>query len=572
MDFLERFRQYSKVQNVPNDAAPILLAISGGVDSMVMLHCFQASGLNYGIAHCNFQLRGAESDGDEIFVQETASKLGVPFFTKRFDTKTYATENGISTQMAARDLRYPWFAEIAAANNYQQLATAHNLNDSIETALLNFIRGTGLQGLIGMRNFGMRSADFGVRNFGMRNTGMRSAEFGIRNFGMRSAEFGIRNTEVQHDDLGEQKSPPSALHSALQTPHSALQTPHSALQTPHSAFQTPHSALQNPHSALQTPHSAFQNSALRIPHSALQNSALVRPLLFAVRDEILEYAQANDITWREDSSNATDNYGRNFLRHHIVPKMQKLNPNFLHTAERNLSRLQDTKENLDFLTREFLGLENEAGAEGQEAYSIDKQKLAQLPAPRQVLHDLLKPLGFTEEQARQLAEKLDRVGFLLRSSSGWQVLCDRTQLFIRPPGTPGSQESTSDPESVIIAPGELMLRIPGGGSLFFTASEQIAPYPDGTIAILVNPTKIFYPLTLRHWSEGDAFQPFGMDGQRQKLQDFFINQKLSRPEKDQVWLLVNGDGAIIWVLGLRLDERFKVQKSEEQVLKITWIH
>ena len=164
MDFLERFRRYIKHQNLPIFDGPILLAVSGGIDSMVMLHLFSTLDLPFGVAHCHFQLRGQASDEDAAFVQQIASKLERAFFVKRFETKAYAEKNGISTQMSARILRYEWFAEMATAHGFSGIATAHHLNDSIETVLLNFIRGTGIAGMTGIRNAecGVWSAECGI--------------------------------------------------------------------------------------------------------------------------------------------------------------------------------------------------------------------------------------------------------------------------------------------------------------------------------------------------------------------------------------------------------------------------
>ena len=129
----------------------VLLAVSGGMDSMVMSDLFIRTGIKVGIAHCNFTLRENESDMDEEMVKEFAAKQGVPFFTARFDTKAYATEKGISIQMAARDLRYAWFEKVRKENGYDAVAIAHNLNDNIETLLINLTRGTGITGLSGIR-------------------------------------------------------------------------------------------------------------------------------------------------------------------------------------------------------------------------------------------------------------------------------------------------------------------------------------------------------------------------------------------------------------------------------------
>ncbi|MZP54116.1 MAG: tRNA lysidine(34) synthetase TilS, partial [Bacteroidales bacterium] len=129
----------------------ILLAVSGGIDSMVMADLFLKSGYKVGIIHCNFCLRGSESDKDEDLVEKLASVNNIPFWSKKFNTSAYAKKNGISIQMAARELRYKWFEEIRRKNGYDYIAIAHNLNDSIETFLINLTRGTGIAGLTGIR-------------------------------------------------------------------------------------------------------------------------------------------------------------------------------------------------------------------------------------------------------------------------------------------------------------------------------------------------------------------------------------------------------------------------------------
>ena len=149
---IKRFEKYYQNQHLFAKTDKVLLAVSGGRDSVAMLYLFQAAQLNFGIAHCNFKLRGKDSDQDEQFVFDLAKKLNVPFYTTSFDTKTYAKKNKISTQMAARELRYNWFAEIKEKNNYQYIATAHHKNDVAETLLINLAKGTGLSGLHGIKN------------------------------------------------------------------------------------------------------------------------------------------------------------------------------------------------------------------------------------------------------------------------------------------------------------------------------------------------------------------------------------------------------------------------------------
>jgi tRNA(Ile)-lysidine synthase len=452
MEFIQRFRAFAGEKQIPLQSAPILLAVSGGVDSMVMLHVFKSLGLDFGIAHCNFKLRGDASDGDEALVKQTAVDMDVPCFVKHFDTKDFAGENGISTQMAARDLRYAWFTALAAEHGYRGVATAHNLNDSVETFLLNFVRGTGLSGLIGI-----------------------------------------------HANQG----------------------------------------------------------------------LWYRPLLFATRDEILDYAHEHNVVWREDSSNTSDVYARNFLRHQILPKMEALNPNFLRTAERNLTKLGETNDNLLFLYRHFLQGKNADPADEHGSFSFDKALISQLPAPRRVLREMLKHYGFTEDQSRQVAENIDKIGFQLSSNTGWELLCERTAIVVRSPAAWSFSGSDGHP-NIQIQRDDLLVRLSDGTALFLVATDPASPYPDGTEAILVDAAVLQFPLTVRHWQEGDVFQPFGMAGKRQKLQDFYTNQKMLRGEKDRMWLLVNGDGAIIWVMGMRLDDRFKVVGTTLSALKIMW--
>jgi len=152
----EELLNYIRKHNLFKRQDRILLAVSGGIDSMVMSHLFLKLGTDIGIAHCNFCLRAMESDKDEELVQQFSNNNNIPFFSKRFTTKEYAKKNGISIQMAARDLRYEWFEKIRLENRYDLIAVAHNLNDNIETMLINLTRGTGLTGLSGMRPAGNR--------------------------------------------------------------------------------------------------------------------------------------------------------------------------------------------------------------------------------------------------------------------------------------------------------------------------------------------------------------------------------------------------------------------------------
>lgn len=147
---LQQFINFIKTNALFVNQDKILLAVSGGKDSVLMAQLFKLAGYQFSIAHCNFNLRADESQRDESFVKLLAGLLSVPFYAKHFDTKAYANERHISTQMAARDLRYQWFEEIRLAQNYAYIAVAHHQNDSIETLLLNLTRGTGISGMHGI--------------------------------------------------------------------------------------------------------------------------------------------------------------------------------------------------------------------------------------------------------------------------------------------------------------------------------------------------------------------------------------------------------------------------------------
>ncbi|RZK73631.1 MAG: tRNA lysidine(34) synthetase TilS, partial [Pedobacter sp.] len=147
---IDSFNAFINHQQLFSANDKVLLAVSGGKDSVLMVHLFKTAGYDIGIAHCNFNLRADESQRDETFVRMLANTLNIPFHVKHFDTKTYAEEHKVSTQMAARELRYTWFENIRAEYNYQYIALAQHNDDAIETVLLNLTRGTGIAGLHGI--------------------------------------------------------------------------------------------------------------------------------------------------------------------------------------------------------------------------------------------------------------------------------------------------------------------------------------------------------------------------------------------------------------------------------------
>lgn len=152
MDLLNLFIKNYKSQNLFDPKSKLLVAVSGGVDSVALCQLCRHSGLKFAVVHCNFQLRGDDSERDERFVASLAAQLEVPFFSVKFDTKKYAEENKVSTQVAARELRYHWFEQVRKENNYDYILTAHHADDNVETVLMSFFRGTGIRGLTGIKS------------------------------------------------------------------------------------------------------------------------------------------------------------------------------------------------------------------------------------------------------------------------------------------------------------------------------------------------------------------------------------------------------------------------------------
>lgn len=416
----------------------LLLAVSGGLDSMVLVHLFQQ--LNYEIVllHCNFQLRGLESFEDQQFIQEYSNTNAIPFVFTQFDTEAFAADFKVSIQVAARELRYSWFYEQLAIQKGDFILTAHHADDNLETFLINLSRGTGLEGLTG------------------------------------------------------------------------------------------------------------------IP---AQNEKVIRPLLFFSRQQMEEYASVNKLKWREDSSNASDKYLRNKIRHHLVPLLKELNPTFMSSFEKTQSFLSEAQELVDDAA--IMVYQQVAREEGEDIY-FDLVRLLQLPNYSSYLYQWLKEFGFTA---------WDDIYELVTSQSGKQVLApyfrlikDRDCLILSPlPSQENQQEFKI--ESI-----ESKVKFPL--NLDFSTVSKIGVASDSTI--FVDQDKLVFPLTLRHWNEGDVFQPFGMEGKSKKVSKLFKDEKLSLIDKEKVWLLCSNN-QVVWVVGIRQDERFKIDPNSKNLLKIECI-
>jgi len=414
----------------------LLLAVSGGLDSVVLAHLCHSAKLDFSIAHCNFNLRGEESDGDEKFVVDLANSLEVEVYTESFNTIKYAENSGISVQMAARDLRYEWFAELSSSIQFDYTLTAHHANDNLETFLINLIRGTGPEGLAGIKT---------------------------------------------------------------------------------------------------------------------ERDTIVRPMLGFTRTEIENFARKHNYKWREDSSNASDKYLRNKIRHQIVPVMEEVNPQLLDSFAKTQEHLQ---ESLDLVEDYISLLYPKLIQKDTYGYSLNIEFLKKIPNQKQILYQLLKSFGFTE---------WDDVYDLLEAQTGKMVLSDSHRLIKdRKRLLLTEHNDEMENKEYHLDREENLVMIPGMGTFHMTEVEKLGKISKS--CIYVPEHKMKFPLTIRKWKKGDFFYPFGMNGKK-KLSDFFKDEKFSLPEKEHVWILCSGED-IVWILNHRADNRFAVENSEAKVLKI----
>jgi tRNA(Ile)-lysidine synthase len=432
---LQKFQNHINTNLSFLNEKKLLLAVSGGIDSMVLVHLCHQLQLNFAIAHCNFQLRDHESDEDENFVQSQTEKLTIPFFIQRFETKSIAEQQKLSIQVVARKLRYDWFQTILRTNDFDYILTAHHLEDSLETFLINFTRGTGLEGLTG------------------------------------------------------------------------------------------------------------------IPE---HNGTIVRPLLPFSRNEIEAFAKENAIEWREDSSNASNNYLRNKLRHKVIPELKALNPSLLISFENTICNLQQAQS----LVNDASQMVYKEVVTEEDTIKIDIAKVLVLQNYKAYLYQWLNEYGFTDWKA---------VYDLIEAQSGKQVfsethilLKDRNYLILSP------KQNKMYPNHTLITRDQKEINFPLNISFCHVNDISV----EATNTIFVDEDALHFPLELRKWHEGDVFYPFGMNGKK-KLSKYFKDEKLSLIQKENTWILCSNN-TIVWVIGMRQDDRFKVTETTTKILKITY--
>lgn len=442
-----------------------LLAVSGGMDSMCLLHLFmEAYGPGaFAVAHCNFGLRGEESDSDEALVRELVGGIDVPLHVETFDTVSYAERNGISIEMAARELRYRWFARLCHQYGYRYLTVAHHADDNAETLILNLVRGTGLKGMSGMK---------------------------------------------------------------------------------------PVSAIPYSDESLQ--------------------ASLIRPMLGFSRKQIEGYVHKNRINYHDDSTNTSVEYKRNRIRHEVFPVLQKLNPSFINTLNREMVYFSEASEIVDDWCR--TAASSLCCADENNDLRISVSRLLALPHWRYLLYHILNPYGFSSPVLASLEDLLtsDRTfSGKTFSSETHELRTSRDELLLIP---------VDEAYRAADAP----LVVSGPGVYSFNGSEfvvELCPWTSDMPLKQLEGTLVFdasalgFPFIIRGWRQGDWILPFGMRG-RKKISDMFADLKYDEHEKRTAALLVGPfeddrqNQRVAALLGVRMDAEYKIGPDTDQIIRI----
>jgi tRNA(Ile)-lysidine synthase len=429
---LPEFLKYIHEKQLFNPSDKVLLAISGGMDSIVLADLLSKTKIDFAMAHCNFCLRGEESDADEDFVKKLAKKFKVSIYSEKFDTKAFAEQEKVSIQMAARMLRYTWFDQILTKEHYQYLVTAHHQNDVLETVILNFTRGTGISGFHGIR---------------------------------------------------------------------------------------------------------------------VKSGNIIRPLLFADREQIRDYVAEHQLAWREDSSNESNKYARNLVRNEVIPLLKQINSNLEETVFQTVEKVDAVEHNfyerIEKLEKEIKRVEN-----GAVLLTINSLK----DQPSIVIFELLKNYNFNYADVKEIQKAFDEQPGKQFISPTHVLVKDRDQLVITAKDISGftSLEISEETKELTTPTFKLSIEITPNLKSKIQTAKSIAT---------LDLEKLKFPLKLRKWKEGDWFIPLGMHGKK-KISDFLIDQKVPLNLKDNVYVITSGD-SIVWIVGMRIDDRFKIIDNTE---------
>jgi tRNA(Ile)-lysidine synthase len=442
-NFFNNFKHFIGEKDLFDPGDKILLAVSGGVDSVVLAHLLHRAGFRFAIAHCNFQLRGEDSEGDEEFVKQLAKRLEVPIHIERFDTKKYAKQHKVSIQMAARELRYAWFESILQIHGYQYLATAHHKDDLAETVILNLVKGSVLKGLHGI-----------------------------------------------------------------------------------------------------------------LP----KNNHIIRPLLWAGKEEILDYAEYKEIRFREDISNTESKYQRNIIRNKVIPILKEINPDIFDTIYGAAGRRYQVET---WYLKGIEKIRNSIVLENKNEWKVKISDIRKQEISPEIFFEWIESFDFTYSQVEDLFQGLEQTESktFLNGQGTFRMIKEREIIIIE------RIRALSKPEEILVDENSRTAKFKDIVFHFEKISRTEITNIKASETAYLDLKSLQFPLKIRLWKDGDTFKPFGLKGNK-KLSDFFTDLKLSVKEKENQCVIVSGS-KICWVAGLRVDDRYKVNPASQKVLKIS---
>lgn len=440
MELLKKLQQFIAAENLFQPKDRLLVAVSGGVDSVALCALCQQANFNFAIAHCNFHLRGDASDADEKFVKDLATQYNVPFYLQHFDTVAEAKASKTSIEETARNLRYQWFETIRTKYAFNYILTAHHADDNIETVTMNFFRGTGISGLRGI-----------------------------------------------------------------------------------------------------------------LP----KQGKIVRPLLFARRNELEQFVEENELQFVTDQTNLENNYTRNYFRNTILPLVNESFPEAAANVLKNIQRFKETE--ILYQQSVQLHLKKLLEVKGNEV-QIPVLKLLKTIPLASIIFEIIRPYGFTAHQTSEVIALLNSDSGKYTESSTYRIIKNRNWLIISP-------KQTTEAANILIEAADSEVPFEKGViKIQELNSDELKLSADNNIAMLDAAT-IQFPLLLRKWKQGDYFYPLGMQ-KKKKLNRFFIDNKLSLTQKENTWV-VEMNKKIMWIAGMRIDDRFRITANTKRILKLS---
>ena len=455
--FVDQALRFATAHQLLTPRGKYIIALSGGADSvsllLVLKHLESEFGITLEAAHCNFHLRGDESLRDEEFCKQLCRRLHVPLHLVHFDTHAYADLHHVSIEMAARDLRYAYFEQLRRDISAADICVAHHRDDSVETLLLNLIRGTGLRGLRGIQP---------------------------------------------------------------------------------------------------------------------RNAHIIRPLLSHSRQQIEQYLDALGESYVTDSTNLHNDVKRNKIRLNVIPLLRELNPSASQSIFETSLRVTEALKIFDDAIQHAIAdvttpqTQNSKLKTQNSPLIISVPRLKQQPSPEYTLHEILSPRGFTSAQIEQIYTSLDTnpTGKIITSCTH-ELAFDRSTLILQPKTPTPLVRPMHIPETgTYVLSDNMKLKVETE-----ECGDRYEPSRTADCASL-DASDIKFPLTLRHIQPGDRFVPFGMTGTK-LLSDYLTDRKKNIFEKRAQLVLTDAQQRILWLVGERTDNRFRITPNTQQALRLT---